>query len=105
MTTLTRDSNGKVTEIPSDVTTVEQLLAWCTTVLEFNVGSLSYPETIAGNEYYVSLRKGRAMDGTLRMIPRVSLELTDDYQTRPTWKGVKELNNGTIPASFQVAEA
>ena len=51
MTTLTRDSNGKVTEIPSDVTTVEQLLAWCTTVLEFNVGSLSYPETIAGNEY------------------------------------------------------
>jgi hypothetical protein len=91
-------------DLPADVLTVEQVFAWSLSVLEFNLGSLSYPETIAGNEYYVSNKTGRALDGTLRRIGRVSLELTADYQTRPIWKAVKELNTGTIPAAFKIAE-
>ena len=94
-----------VADIPSDVTTIEQLFAWAGQILELNSGSDSYPETIAGNEYFVNVTKGRALDGTLRRIYRVSLQLTDDYQTRPSWKAVKELKQGTIPASFKLAEA
>jgi len=92
-------------DIPSDITTIEQLHMWTSSILEFNLGNQSYPETVAGNEYFVSIKKGRALDGTLRKIPRVRLELTEDYYTRPQWKAVKELNNGTIPDSFKVAEA
>lgn len=92
-------------DIPSDITTIEQLHAWTGAILELNSGSDSYPETIAGNEYFVSLKKGRALDGTLRRISRVSLELTADYQTRSIWKGVKELKQGTIPDSFKAIEA
>lgn len=92
-------------DIPSDVTTIEQLHAWTAAILEFNLGDESYRETIAGNEYFVSLRKGRTLDGNLRVIPRVSLKLSDDYATRPIWKAVEELNSGTIPASYKLAES
>ena len=85
--------------------TIEQLHMWPAAILELNLGAQAYPETVAGNEYIVSIKKGRALDGTLRTIPRVSFELVDDYQTRPTWKTVKELNQGTIPASFKLPEA
>ncbi len=93
------------TDIPSDITEIEQLFMWCAQILELNSGNESYPETVAGNEFYVSIRKGRALDGTLRTIPRVSLELTTDYQTRPAWKAVLPLKDGTIPASFKLAES
>ena len=92
-------------DIPNDVVTVEQLFVWAGSILEFNSGSESYRETIAGNEYFVSIKKGRAVDGTLRIIPRVSLQMTDDYPTRPQWKAVDELTQGTIPASFKLPEA
>ena len=92
-------------DIPSDITTIEQLHAWTGAILELNSGSDSYPETIAGNEYFVSIKKGRAVDGSLRSITRVSLPLVADYQTRPIWKQVDTLKDGTIPASFKLAEA
>lgn len=92
-------------DIPSDVTTVEQLFVWAGAILELNSGADTYPETVAGSEYTVSIKRGRAFDGTLRIIPRASFELVDDYQTRPLWKQPKELKQGTIPASFKLAEA
>lgn len=104
MTAVTRDANGKINEIPSDLTTVEQIFAWCGQVLEFNSGSDSYRETIAGNEYFTSIRTGKALDETNRIIYRISLERTSDYPTRPTWKAVEELKQGTIPASYQLPE-
>ena len=92
-------------DIPNDVVTYEQLFVWASSILEFNSGSDSYRETVAGNEYFVSIKKGRAVDGTLRIIPRVSLEMEEDYPNRPQWKAVKELTQGTVPASFKLPEA
>ena len=31
--------------------------------------------------------------------------MTDDYPTRPQWKAVDELAQGTIPESFKLPEA
>lgn len=92
------------TDLPSDVNTVEQLVMWGVAVLELNSGADTYPETIAGSEYMVSIKKGRAYDGTLRRIARVSFELSSDYQTRPMWKSIEELKSGVIPDSFKLAE-
>ena len=92
-------------DIPADVVTIEQLHAWTGSILELNAGSDSYPETVAGNEYEFSIKKGRAFDGSLRMIIRSSFVLVEDHQTRPVWKQVEEDKQGTIPANFKVAEA
>ena len=92
------------TDIPSDVNTLEQLAMWCMAGLELNSGNDTYPETLAGPEFVVSIKKGRAYDGTLRRICRVSFQLTPDYQTRPMWKAVEELKAGVIPDSFKLAE-
>ena len=91
-------------DIPSDVNTVEELTMWCMAILELNSGNDTYPETIAGSEFLVSIKKGRAYDGTLRRIARVSFELTSDYQTRSMWTATEELKSGVIPASFKLAE-
>ena len=92
-------------DIPSDVTTIEQLHAWTGAILELNAGSDSYPETVAGSEYEFSIKKGRAFDGSLRVIYRSSFILVPDYQTLPVWLQVTEDKQGTIPPSFKLPAA
>lgn len=92
-------------DIPSDVDTIEQLHAWTAAILELNAGADSYPETVAGSEFEFSIKRGRAFDGSLRMITRSSFILVPEYQTLPLWLQVAEDKLGTIPASFKLAQA
>lgn len=92
------------TDIPSQINTVEQLAAWCGTVLA-NVNpsataieGVGYTERIAqSGVFYV------AADNKFRRLIRLSLEVSPDHEAggQKPWKFAQEISNTAIPASFK----
>ncbi|MEH2123073.1 glucose-6-phosphate dehydrogenase [Nostoc sp.] len=91
------------TQIPSQITTLEQLHAWTGMAL-FRINAdttaiegAGYTERVAqcGN-FYV------AADSKTRLITRTSLEVSPDYlsATGKPWMFVQPLSNTALPSSF-----
>jgi len=91
-------------QIPSDISTVEQLWVWATLLLDEQARGLTVKEdagiipTPASQVQVVTVA-----DNTTRLIGRVSIELQDDWAINRAvklWRRVKELVTTSIPANF-----
>lgn len=100
MTTLTK------AQIPNDITTVEQLTAWCLEVLTF----VSPEETVivgAGQADLVAQtgvqRFAQNAKSPVRFVGGCYLPRANDAGTRPVWMGCTEIATGQLPTQFRQA--
>lgn len=91
-------------QIPSDISTVEELWVWCTLLLDNQANGLTIKEDAGVIPVPVSqVQIATVADNSTRFIGRESLELKDDWQVNRTvklWKLVKEIVTTSIPANF-----
>lgn len=91
-------------QIPSDISTVEQLWVWATLLLDEQSRGLTIKEDAGIIPVPVSqVQIVTIAENTPRLIGRVSLELQTDWAINRSvklWRRVKELVTTTIPANF-----
>ena len=93
-----------LSQIPSNINTVERLAAWCAMVLDANAGTLQVLESDnAYPSYAAQTQIIRAADETIRLICRYSLILNPAYTsdtTKKLWMHVSDLVNTTPSTGF-----
>lgn len=92
------------TDIPSQITTVEQLAAWCAGILFANFPELTVVEGVGYTERAAQVGDfWIAADLKTRRIVRLSLPVSADHLSgsgKP-WTYVQPLGNTAIPAAFK----
>lgn len=92
------------TDLPSQINTVESLVAWGIYVLATANPQKAILEDLNRSEYAAQTGIVKAADQSQRMIGRASLELDDTYltdNTKKLWMHVKELSSVEIPPGFK----
>ncbi len=93
-----------LSQIPSNIDTVEKLAVWCMMLLENQAGTMQIKE--ADNELPSSVAQVqvlRVADESIRVIGRLSLPISPNYATNNTvkfWQHTLPLVNTTIPTGF-----
>lgn len=91
-------------QIPSDISTVEQLLAWATLLLDEQARGMTIKEDAGIIPTPVSqVQIVTVADNSTRLIGRVSLALQDDWAVNRSvkiWRRMRELVTTSIPAHF-----
>lgn len=114
MTQLTRDTNGKIIQIPPDVDTVEKLKVWCSEVLAYNYPNVTSVEALDtdGNPIKMRCIESNAYYFTAPSSPvwrhssRSSIELAPEFKVygKP-WNHAKSLGDSPVPPQMQLAYA
>lgn len=89
-------------QIPANITTVEQLHAWSGALLHFAFATNLQKESENYVDYTCQLSAFTSGDGSDRMVTRVNFKLSDNYMTgtQPLWLKVQEFGEMEIPAGF-----
>ncbi len=91
-------------QIPSDISTVEQLWVWATLLLDEQARGLTIKEDAGVIPVAVSqVQIVTVADNTTRFIGRVSLELQNDWAVNRSvkfWRRLKEAVTTSIPSHF-----
>lgn len=93
-------------DLPANIVTVEQLLAWCQRVLVSTSPSLLITEVSgASPELAVSCSPFPVLtdpnDYHDRLICRASLRLVDNWDALKLWLAVAEISTSPIPAQYR----
>lgn len=93
------------TDIPSNIDTLEELLAWCLLTAHNLYGGQVFQElqgALLEREIDTSIVK--VADGTTRLLFRGALKVDDEYanSTLKLWFLAQEWGNTAIPAAFKV---
>lgn len=98
--------NLAISQIPSDVNSVEQLFVWCALLLDNQAGLVQIKENDAtAPTPAVEAAIVRVADDTKRFIGRASVQLNPNYaqdNSVKLWKHALPLVNTAIPTSFTV---
>ncbi|MEO1211085.1 MAG: hypothetical protein AAFX78_16285 [Cyanobacteria bacterium J06638_20] len=94
-------------DIPSSISTLEQLSAWTLLALQDINGDLLIQEAanapselaIAANPYRIVVDPS---DYHTRLLTRASIRLEDDWFTKKLWLAVQEFSADALPAKFRV---
>ena len=93
-----------LSQIPSNIDTVEKLVAWGLMLLENQIGTMQVKEdanSLPSNVVQVQIT--RVADDTVRLMGRISLPLAETYATNNSvkfWQHITPLTNTTIPTGF-----
>jgi hypothetical protein len=93
------------TDIPSNINTVERLVAWGGYLLAYNNPTLAVLETQVRNEKAAQAIIFQAADDTYRLLIRACLPISQNYiidRSIKSWMHVQELSNVIVPAGFKV---
>ena len=93
-------------DIPSSITTLEQLAAWSLLALQsINNEVLIQESAGAAPELIVSANPFRILadpaDYHERLLTRLSLRLQEDWYTKKLWLAAEEISTDTLPAVFR----
>ena len=92
-------------QIPTAITTVEQLLAWCQEVLVFMAPAASIVVAAGESDLVVQSQQGRnfplQITSPNRYVYGGYLPKTNDSAALVTWLGVTEVATGAIPTVFR----
>lgn len=93
-----------LSQIPSNIDTVEKLIVWASMLLDNQAGTLQVKEEDnALPSYATQVQIARVADETKRIICRVSLPINENYATNNTvkfWQHTLPITNTTIPTGF-----
>lgn len=97
---------NKATDIPSSITTVEQLAAWSLRILASVSPNLLISEvTGASPELVITSNPFPVLtdpnDYHTRLIQRASFRLSSDWDSKKLWLAVGEISTAAIPAYFK----
>lgn len=96
------------TDLPDNVTTLEQLFVWTALALQSTAGSVTVQEiagaapelAIACTPFRIVATEGDYHD---RLVVRASVRLANDWFTRRVWLASQELSTTALPAIFRAA--
>lgn len=93
-----------LSQIPSNIDTVEKLVVWCLMVLDNVAGTLQVKEEENVLPVYAAqIQIVRVADDSRRLIGRVSIPISENYAINNTvkfWQHTQPLTNSTIPTGF-----
>lgn len=91
-------------QIPSDISTVEELFTWCVLLLDNQAGTIDVKEDDAAiPSPAIQAAILRMADDTKRFIGRCALQLNPNYaqdNSVKLWKHALPIVNTTVPVSF-----
>jgi hypothetical protein len=94
-------------QIPTPITTVEQLLTWCQEILVFMAPAATIVVGPGESDLAVQSQQGRSFPlqttAPNRYVYGGYLPKTSDSATLNTWTGVSEIATGAIPTQFRQA--
>jgi hypothetical protein len=91
------------TQLPASVNTLEKLVAWSTAAFYALHSNTEYQESEGSALVPIAtFQDGKAANKTERAIPRISLELEDNWRVdpQPFWVNVKSVSSAAIPSDF-----
>lgn len=92
------------TDIPSNINTLERLIAWSGYSLAFCNPTLGVVETATRTEKVAQALIFQAADDTYRLLVRACLPVNPDFMTDRSvkiWMHTQELSNVALPAGFK----
>lgn len=94
--------NFTVSQIPTSITTVEQLHAWSGMLLHRANSSLKVVESENYSDFAAQASVFQAQDGTQRFVSRMNLELNAGYAEsgQKLWTQIQPFSEVAIPAAF-----
>ncbi len=91
------------TDLPASVNSLEKLVAWSTGAFYALHKNTEYQESEgSGLVPIATMQDGKAANKTERAIPRISLELEDNWREdpQPFWVNVKAVSSAAIPPDY-----
>ena len=92
------------TDIPSNINTLEKLVAWGALALERCNPSLKVLEVRGADPQRVAATTTfTADDGSYRMIARLSFEIAQNYAENPAkfWQNILEFDDVALPSAYK----
>ncbi|MEX0271735.1 hypothetical protein AB3R30_21665 [Leptolyngbyaceae cyanobacterium UHCC 1019] len=92
------------TDIPSNINTLERLIAWSGYTLAFVNPTIGVLETPDNAQKVAQAQIFQAADNTYRILIRACLPLSNDYSSDRTvkiWQHTQEVSNVVVPAGFK----